>query len=162
MNPQDDMAPIQAAVDPPIPNVGLHNPHMALHAQSPVDPRFVDMQFIENDGRVVEDKSYDPVAPMPSVVVEYSDEGSSDGDVASVDSAAGADGTLEFGSSIDVMDSTSELGAMSHNPILTDIDVGTTGDGEIRSPVKSHPTIPVGQRDYRQLFSKLRQQQNQR
>lgn len=162
MNPQDDMAPTQAAVDPPSPNVGLHNPHMALHAQSPVDPRFVDMQFIENDGRVVEDKSYDPVAPMPSVVVEYSDEGSSDGDSASVDSAVGADRTLEFGSSIDVMDSTSELSAMSHKPILTDIDAGTTGDGEIRSPVKSHPTIPVGQRDYRQLFSKLRQQQNQR
>jgi type II secretory pathway predicted ATPase ExeA len=146
---------------PQSPNVGLHNPHMALQGQSPVDPRFMDMQFVENEGRVVEDKSFDPVAPMPSVVVEYPGDDSLGGDNGEVNAPVNINETLELGSSIDVVDSSSNLGAVPHGPLQNSVEADATADIEIRSPVRNHPTIPVGQRDYRQLFSKLRQRQNQ-
>jgi type II secretory pathway predicted ATPase ExeA len=128
-------------------------------APRPIESNFIELQYVHEAAQVIDNDRHDPVAPMPSIVVDYTPDHSMDldrrGSVESRYVRSGDGDTVGPSVGGDVEDVVEAEGQpAAGNETLA-------AAPEIRSPAQGHPTIPVRQREYRQLFAKLRQREMQ-
>lgn len=144
---------------PARPTVGAAATTGHAGASRPIESNLIELQYVHEAAQVIDNDSNDPVAPMPSIVVDYASDHSAELEhrgAAEHENVRAGDGALTGPTARHDVDDVVETENQS-----ADGDEAKSAVPEIRSPAQGHPTIPVRQREYRQLFAKLRQREMQ-